>query len=152
MVTFRPMTEDEFAAFKAFMSVEYEQDVARGMGLPVEEVRERAQQQLESLMKDGLSSQEHLYWKVVAPEGGVVGDLWVMLQPRRQSFIYYIGINEAQRGKGYGEETMRHLEDEMRSRGVTHIALNVFGDNAVARRLYERVGYQTAAIYMNKAL
>lgn len=152
MVTFQPMTEDEFAAFKAAMAVDYEQDVASGMGLPVEDVRERAQEQLESLMKDGLGSQEHLYWKIVAPEDGVVGDLWVMLQPRRQSFIYYIGIDEGQRGKGYGEQAMRHLEGEMRSRGATHIALNVFGDNAVARRLYERVGYQAAAIYMNKAI
>ena len=34
--------------------------------------------------------------------------------------------------------------------GVTQIALNVWGDNVVARRLYERVGYQPQAIYMTK--
>lgn len=150
MVTFRPMSEAEFDAFKAFLTVEYEQDVAGGLGVPVEEVREQARQQLDTLMKDGIASSEHRYWQVVAPEVGDVGVLWVMLRPRQEAFIYFIGIDEAYRGKGYGEQTMRELEAVMRSQGVKRIALNVFGDNTVAQRLYQRVGYRAAAITMVK--
>jgi ribosomal protein S18 acetylase RimI-like enzyme len=144
------MTEDEFAAFKAFLAVEYEQDVARGLGVPVEEVHEQAQQQIEALMKDGIKSPDHRYWKVIASDGGAVGDLWVMLRPRQEAFIYFIGIDEAYRGQGYGEQTMNQLEVVMRSQGIIRIALNVFGDNAVAQRLYQRVGYRAAAITMVK--
>lgn len=150
MVTFRPMTEVEFAALKARMSVEYEQDVARGLGVPVEDVREQAQQQIESLMKDGINSPDHRYWTVVAPDVGDVGVLWVMLRPRQEAFIYFIGIDDAFQGRGYGEQTMKQLDVVMRSQGVKRIALNVFGDNAVAQRLYQRVGYRAAAISMVK--
>lgn len=150
MVTFQPMTEAEFTAFKAFLTVDYEQDVARGLGVPVEDVREQARQQIESLMKDGIQSADHRYWKVVSPDEGAVGDLWVMLQPKQQAFIYFIGIDEAYRGKGYGEQAMKQLDVVMRSQGVKRIALNVFGDNAVAQRLYQRMGYRAAAISMVK--
>lgn len=150
MVTFRPMTEAEFADFKAFLTVDYEQDIARGLGVPVEDVREQARQQIDSLMKDGVTSAEHRYWKVIAPADGDVGVLWVMLRPRGEAFIYFIGVDEAHRGKGYGEQTMKELEAVMRSQGVTRIGLNVFGDNAVAQRLYQRVGYRAAAISMVK--
>lgn len=150
MVTFRPMTQAEFDALKARMSEEYEQDVARGMGVPVEQVREQSQQQIESLMKDGINSADHRYWKVIAADEGEVGVLWVALRPRQEAFIYFIGIDEAQQGKGYGEQTMKQLEVVMRSQGITRIGLNVFGDNAVAQRLYQRVGYRAAAIAMVK--
>lgn len=150
MVTFRAMSEAEFAALKARMSVEYEQDVARGLGVPVEDVREQCQQQIESLMKDGINSSEHRYWTVVAPEVGDIGVLWVALRPRQEAFIYFIGIDDAYQGRGYGEQAMKQLEAVMRSQGITRIALNVFGDNAVAQRLYQRVGYRAAAITMVK--
>ena len=42
------------------------------------------------------------------------------------------------------------LEEELRERGIPRIGLNVFGRNAVARHLYESVGYQISSIQMSK--
>jgi ribosomal protein S18 acetylase RimI-like enzyme len=43
-------------------------------------------------------------------------------------------------------------EEEARRRGIDRLALNVFGRNTVARRLYRSLGYDENAIAMSKAL
>jgi ribosomal protein S18 acetylase RimI-like enzyme len=155
MVTLRPMTEDEFAALKAAMYASYPEERARaaGGGVVTEEEIEAGKRQIDELMDEGIQSKEHHYWKIVAPQDGAVGDLWVMVDDaRHRAFIYFIGTDAAFRGRGYGQQAMEALEAEVRPLGVTQIALNVWGDNSVARRLYERMGYQPQAIQMAKAI
>jgi GNAT superfamily N-acetyltransferase len=43
-------------------------------------------------------------------------------------------------------------EEEARRRGIPRLALNVFGGNNVARRLYTSLGYVENAVAMSKAL
>jgi ribosomal protein S18 acetylase RimI-like enzyme len=152
-VTFRPMTEPEYAALRAWLDEDYAQDVARAMDIPIEEARVAASKQAADLLKDGLATEGHYLWKIVAEQDAAVGDLWVFVDPRRRrAFIYFIGIDEAHRGKGYGKAAMLALEPEARSKGADHIDLNVFGDNATAIRLYEGLGYRPTAIGMRKGL
>jgi ribosomal protein S18 acetylase RimI-like enzyme len=47
---------------------------------------------------------------------------------------------------------MRAAEDYVKSQGGTKLELNVFGPNAVARGLYESLGYKTMTIGMRKDL
>ncbi len=47
---------------------------------------------------------------------------------------------------------MRLAEDFARSQGATSMRLNVFAYNVPAVRLYESLGYATAAMHMQKAL
>jgi ribosomal protein S18 acetylase RimI-like enzyme len=151
MVTLRPMTEPEFAVFKDFMYQDYVEAQARSAVVPVEEVSDMARAQIEHLMQDGLRSPMHRYWKVVTLEGTAVGDLWVQVEAeKRQAFIYFVGVEAPYRGRGYARQALTALEVLLRERGVTRTSLNVFGDNIVARRLYERLGYQQAAILMRK--
>jgi ribosomal protein S18 acetylase RimI-like enzyme len=153
MVTLRPMTEDEFEALKAATYATYPEERARaaGGGVVTAEEIEAGRRQIDELMSEGLQSKAHRYWKIVAPEVGAVGDLWVMVDDaKHRAFIYFIGTDAAYRGRGYGQQALEALEAQMRPLGVTQIALNVWGDNHVARRLYERVGYQPQAILMSK--
>lgn len=155
MVTLRPMTEDEFAALKAEMYASYPEERARaaGGGVVTQEEIEAGKRQIDELMAEGIHSKEHHYWKIVAPEVGAVGDLWVMVDDaKHRAFIYFIGTDAAYRGRGYGQQAMEALEAALRPLGVTQIALNVWGDNHVARRLYERMGYQPQAILMAKTI
>lgn len=154
MIHLRPMTEEEFAALKAAMYASYPEDRARAIGgdATAEEI-ENGRRQVDELMGEGVQSKAHHYWKMVAPDAGAVGDLWVFVdEAKRRAFIYFIGTDAAYRGRGYGYQALEALEAEVRPLGVTQIALNVFGDNDVARRLYERAGYQTQAISMAKDL
>ena len=47
-----------------------------------------------------------------------VGDLWVLVEPAKErAFIYFIGIDEAYRGKGYGRAAMQALEIDCEADG-----------------------------------
>jgi ribosomal protein S18 acetylase RimI-like enzyme len=152
-VTLRPMTEAEYAEMRVAIEENYAQDVARAMDVPIEEARAIAAKQFADLLKDGLATEGQYLWKVVADEDGAVGDLWTFVDPgKRRAFIYFIGIDERYRGKGYGKAAMLALEAAVRPKGADHIDLNVFGDNTTAIRLYEGLGYRPTAMNMRKVL
>jgi ribosomal protein S18 acetylase RimI-like enzyme len=152
-VTLRPMAEAEYAEMRAAIEENYAQDVARAMDVPIEEARAIAAKQFADLLKDGLATEGQYLWKVVADEDGAVGDLWTFVDPgKRRAFIYFIGIDERYRGKGYGKAAMLALEAAVTPKGADHIDLNVFGDNTTAIRLYEGLGYRPTAMNMRKVL
>jgi ribosomal protein S18 acetylase RimI-like enzyme len=151
MVTLRPMTEAEFAVFKVFMYRDYAEAQARGAGMPVAEVADTARAQIDHLMQEGLRSPGQRYWKLVTQQGTAIGDLWVQIEAeKRHAFIYFVGVDASSRGQGYARQALCALDDVLRAHGVTRISLNVFGDNVIARHLYEGLGYQPAAILMRK--
>jgi ribosomal protein S18 acetylase RimI-like enzyme len=153
VVGLRPMTEAEYESFRAWLDEDYAHDVARAMSLSLEEGRAAADKQLRELLKDGLHSEGHYLWKIVAEGGTTVGDLWVFVDSaKHRAFIYFVGIDEAQRGKGYGKAVMRLLEAQVKPMDVGRIELNVFGDNTTAIHLYESLGYQPIAIGMRKEI
>jgi ribosomal protein S18 acetylase RimI-like enzyme len=47
---------------------------------------------------------------------------------------------------------MRAFEGEARARGFARAGLNVYGDNHVARRLYESLGYVETSRQLHKEL
>lgn len=153
MVTLQPMTEDEYNAYLPHLLEGYAAERAEADDTPLEQERTAASEQTASLLPQGLRTPDHYLWRVVAEDGARVGTLWVHVQPAEQrAFIYDIEIDAAQRGKGYGEATMRALEEQLRPRGFTHIGLNVFGPNTVARALYDKIGYRLAATFMLKRI
>ena len=58
------------------------------------------------------------------------------------SFVFDVEVNADQRGKGRGKAIMIAGEAAALMAGSTRLALHVFGHNTVARRLYERLGYE----------
>jgi ribosomal protein S18 acetylase RimI-like enzyme len=153
MVTLRPMTEAEYEAFLAALRPSYGADTAQAEDLPLEKAQTAATAQTAQLLPQGFRTPDHHFWRVVAEDGAVVGSLWVHHKPdQRRAFIYEIEIDEAQRGRGYGEAAMRALEETLRSMQVTHIGLSVFGFNTTARALYDKLGYRAAATYMLKRI
>lgn len=152
-VTLRPMTEAEYGAYRAVLDEHYAQDTARAMDIPLEEARVTTGRQVAELLKDGLATEGHHLWHVVSEPDGLVGSLWVFVDPtQRRAFVYDIEINEGYRGKGYGKAAMLAVESAVRPMGAAHIDLSVFGYNTTARRLYEGLGYEPIAIGMRKVL
>jgi len=68
------------------------------------------------------------------------------------AWIYDITVDEDERGKGWGRAIMHAFEAEARARGFARAGLNVYGDNHVARRLYESLGYVETARQLHKEL
>jgi ribosomal protein S18 acetylase RimI-like enzyme len=153
MVTLRPMTQAEYEKLRSWMDEDYAREVAKAMGVSIEEGRAATQKQLADLLKDGVQTEGHYLWKIVTEDGAAAGDLWVMVEPAKErAFIYFIGIDEAYRGKGYGRAAMKTLETTVKPLGASRIDLNVFGDNTAAINLYQSLGYQALSMGMRKPI
>lgn len=153
MLALRPMTEEEYTQFMAFLEEEYPRDRSRNLGTPLEEERAGSLKQINGLLPQGFQTPGHFFWMVVDEGGATMGRLWVAVDAAKgQAFIYDIAIDEGQRGKGYGRQTLELLDAEARRLGLRRIVLNVFGDNAVAQHLYRTAGYHPVAILMRKDL
>jgi RimJ/RimL family protein N-acetyltransferase len=152
-ITLRPMTEAEYQRLRESIFEDYARETASVRSTSLEEGRQEAARQFDALLPDGIASKGHYFWRIIADDGSAVGDLWVLVEPEKQrAFIYFIGIDEAYRGRGYSKAAMLALETAVKPLGASHIDLNVFGDNTVAIRLYESLGYRPTAMNMRKAI
>jgi GNAT superfamily N-acetyltransferase len=148
------MRDDEFAVWLPRVLEGYAQAMIEEGGVPPESAREKAAADTEALFPGGRPSAEQLVL-VIEADGEAVGELWIaerreMTQPCL--FVYDIHLEERHRGRGYGKAAMRFAEEEARRRGFDRVALNVFGRNTVARRLYQSLGYEENAVSMSKTV
>ncbi len=56
--------------------------------------------------------------------------------------LYYVAVEPALRGKGFGKQAVRAAEFWLRKRGVWKINLLVRAENAQIRGFYEKLGYE----------
>jgi ribosomal protein S18 acetylase RimI-like enzyme len=68
------------------------------------------------------------------------------------AYVYEVLVHPEHRRQGHARRAFMLLEQEVRQRGLAGIALHVFGHNAGARHLYERLGFRTTNINMLKAI
>jgi ribosomal protein S18 acetylase RimI-like enzyme len=153
-VAIRPMRDDEFTAWLPKMREDYGQAMVDDAGVTPEGAKAKAAADIEQLFPGLQPSADQLVF-VVEADGEPVGELWLAERDdfgRRTLFIYDIHMDETQRGRGYAKAAMLLAEEEARRRGIGRLALNVFGRNTVARRLYQSLGYEENAIAMSKSL
>jgi ribosomal protein S18 acetylase RimI-like enzyme len=90
---------------------------------------------------------------VIEANGERVGELWLAereVQLRRVLWVYEVRVRERYRGRGFARAAMELAELEAKRRGLSHVALNVFGGNDPARGLYRSLGYSEDAVSMSK--
>jgi len=153
----RPLRDDEFDTYVEHGRADYTRDMIENAGVPREQAERKAEHDWQRLLPNGLASPGQFLFAVEdAGTGERVGDLWYAERESdfegKTAFIYSIEISERFRGRGFGRQAMLLLEDEVRSRGLTRIALNVFGGNEIARSLYRSLGYAETAVWMAKEL
>ena len=69
-----------------------------------------------------------------------------------KAFIFDFVIDEEFRGKGFGKQALRAMDEKLKSMKVESVGLHVFGDNITAQELYKKVGFQITGIHMKKDL
>ncbi len=116
-----------------------------------ERARRNVEQNKERLFKDGLPV-EGQYIFDVRVDGCAVGFLWLGRQDGAETdwFVYDIVIDAEHRGRGIGRSAMLAGENHVKALGATSLALNVFGPNVAARKLYESLGFHVVAQVMKK--
>lgn len=150
----RPLRDDEYEAWYAYVRDEFAKSLIELADTPADAAHARAEQVMGDVLPDGLGTAGH-WVSVVERDGERVGKLWLAVREmdgRQVLYIYDVEIEEAYRGQGLGRAAMLLAEDEARARGLSRIELNVFGGNAVARKLYLSLGYAERAISMGKDL
>ena len=148
------MRRDEFERWLPALREAYAEDIIRNGGASEVDARKKAAVDTERLFPNGQPSSDQFVF-VIEVDAEPVGDLWVAEREGdlgRGLWIYDVRIEEANRGRGYGKEAMLLAEEEARRRGLSRVALNVFGGNAVARGLYQSLGYVETAVLMSKRL
>ena len=153
-VTLRPMTVEEFDAWVPGAIEEYANDHIRAGSRPADTALESSKKEFAKLLPDGVATVGHHL--LIAEDGAdYVGLLWLNIpegEPVPRVFVYNVVVDESQRGKGYGRAIMLAAEPYARQHGADTIRLHVFGDNTVARGLYESLVYVATNINMAKPL
>ncbi|MGP4110923.1 GNAT family N-acetyltransferase [Streptomyces sp. 4N509B] len=158
----RPMSAAEFSVWLA-------EDRARmiadgtGRGLTPEEAARRVDDGHRRLLPEGVATTGAALRVLTRADvpGRVVGSLWVALAERLPpgmdgvdgaGYVYAVAVAADQRGRGHGRALMEEAERLCRDAGLGRVGLSVAADNAVARRLYDALGYRTRELHLSKPL
>jgi ribosomal protein S18 acetylase RimI-like enzyme len=149
-----PMTDEEFADFLREAVVTYAEAHVEAGSWPAEGAHERSVEEHAHLLPQGLATPgHHLY---TARDGDDrIGVLWLARRPHgtgEMVFVYNVEVEAGRRGRGYGAAIMRAAEKRTLADGLDQLQLHVFGDNAVARSLYRKLGYVETNVVMAKQL
>lgn len=152
VVRTRPMTDAEYDAYRDVSADAYAEELrASGAASDLDAARAEAEQSHVRLLPQGLQTPGQKFWTIRTPEDDEAGLLWLHLQDA-QAYIYDIEMRPAVRGQGYGTQALRFAAEQAREAGIDVLALNVFGHNDDARRLYTREGFVETEIVWSAPL
>ncbi|WP_169734201.1 GNAT family N-acetyltransferase [Hamadaea tsunoensis] len=139
----RPMTDEEYQGWYAQEVDGYaESFVLNGLMTP-EAAQAHSEKQFHELLPEGTRTEGQSIW-TIADGDTAVGSIWLKhAYSPGTAWVFGVEVKESARGKGYGRAAMLAGEQRTIEGGDRRLALNVFGHNEVARRLYERLGYTT---------
>lgn len=112
-----------------------------------------SKKQFESLLKDGLKSEGHFFWKICLDEKKI-GDFWFHRLPKdlEKVFVYDTAIVEEYQSQGIGTTSFSIIQERLKALGIRKIGLHVFAHNTGAIRLYERLGFEYTSHNMSYSL
>lgn len=155
-LTLRPMTEAEYAVWRAHSVEGYAQMQVAAGAWSADDAPQRAERSFDELLPEGLRTQDMLLLSGVDAEGRPVGVIWLSLRhPSGRpgtGYVYDIEVLPARRGEGLGRALLAAGEQVLRERGLRAIGLNVHGGNETAISLYASSGYLVTTMQMRKDL
>jgi ribosomal protein S18 acetylase RimI-like enzyme len=148
------MTASEYDAWIGGAVQAFAEERAAAVGIPLDVSVTRARVQLTGLLPEGTATPGMSLLVIIDAAGVDVGHLWLGADPDRADtlFVWDISIDAKFRGAGLGRAAMIAAEGLARKAGHVSMSLNVFGPNAVARRLYDSLGYRATSVQMVKSL
>lgn len=151
MVRLVPMREEVFEDYIQDSLREYAQAHVKAGNWSPSEATRRAEEQFQSLLPQGMQSEGHHLLEIEDQGSGEkVGVVWVAEMGRgedRAAFVYDLRVAPPFRRRGYGERAMRSVEALVVGLGSRTINLHVFADNAAARALYKKLGYEVVKTF-----
>lgn len=156
MTLLTPMTETEFCAYLETAIPDFAQDkVNAGQWVPAESLELSRKGYAESLPQGLATPDNYLFAVRDGATSEQIGMLWFAAQERggqRIAYVYDVAIDAQHQRKGHASRVFAALEVEVQKRGLSGIALHVFGHNTGAQALYQKLGYLPTNINMFKPL
>nr|WP_295769531.1 GNAT family N-acetyltransferase [Rhodoferax sp.] len=156
MTVLESMSDAEFSQYLAVAIPDYAQGKIDSGQWAASEALELSRKAYADLLPQGLQTPDNFLFTVhdgVSPEG--IGMVWFAAQERggqRIAFVYDVSVDPAHQRKGHASRAFIALEVEVQKRGLSGIALHVFGQNTGAQALYRSLGFVTTNINMFKQL
>ena len=155
----RPMTQPEYAAWKAETIPAYAADKVASGQWSKEESLELSRNEHEELLPQGLATPDNHLFAIVdvdgSPDAPLVGILWFAVKTKfaaKIAYVFDISVRPERQRQGHGHRAFIALEEEVRRLGLAGIALHVFGHNPGAQALYAKLGFHPTNISLYKAV
>ncbi len=149
-VALRRKSDEVLHLWLSGMFDDYRKDLIGAGNSPEEAEKNIERTRAQLFVGDELAEGQFIFDVVRGEEK--VGTLWIGVRSGTDWWIYDIVVDEEFRGTGLGRPTLRAAEEYVQAHGGTRLGLNVFGPNAVARHLYDAVGYEVVSTQMMKDL
>lgn len=150
------MNDEQYEAFHDQSAADYAAEkVAAGTWEAADAQRLAAESFAKYLPQGKDTPGAYIYNVVDTEHDRIVGYIWLHMSDSpagKQAFLYDILIHELYQGKGYGQATMKALDQVAIEAGAVKIGLHVFGHNLKAVHVYEKAGYQITDYQMSKTL
>jgi ribosomal protein S18 acetylase RimI-like enzyme len=153
MIELRELLSEEIAPYFDNLWGEYRKELIAA-GYSEGYAEENVESNKKSVSPKGiLSPGNHIFYAYSGEDK--VGKIWLTTSNREGIVdwsIYDVETFPDFRGKGFGRQIMVEAEKFVRDSGGDSITLSVFGNNTVARNLYESLNYETIRVGMKKVL
>lgn len=156
MIQLHKMNDLDFEDYMARAIIDYAADkVATGVWVKAEAVQ-LAKKAFDRLLPNGANTENEYLFTILNTEiNQKIGYLWFQLSETllyKTAFILDFIIFEPYRGRGYGQQTLKTLEEVAKRLDIHKMILHVFAHNTTAIALYEKLGYKNTDITMGKYL
>jgi ribosomal protein S18 acetylase RimI-like enzyme len=154
MIEIREMSADEFLVYQEMAVEHLAREEAEAFERPLEEMVISARKAFDSLLPSRGPAGPGQYLYSLWAEGQSLGYAWMNLRGDQNQTAYILDfyLHPEMRGKGYGTKAFAAIENRARQLGAESITLNVFRHNAIALRLYEKLGFRIVSYLMAKKL
>ncbi len=88
-----------------------------------------------------LSEANTLSYRVITPNGNMVGFIFIMLNENGAGHITTIGVAPEHRRRGLALKLLNHAENALQNRRISMMTLEVRAGNSAAQNLYLGLGY-----------
>nr|WP_285850582.1 GNAT family N-acetyltransferase [Niallia circulans] len=143
------MNADEYQRYLSSAIKTYAEEKVLAGNWKQDESLKKAEEEYTKLLPQGEKTERNFLYTIQKGDEAV-GVIWLAQKSEELGFIYDIYILEKYQGNGYAKQALKSIENVGQKLGLKKIGLHVFGHNKVARGLYEKLGYETTNVLMEK--
>jgi ribosomal protein S18 acetylase RimI-like enzyme len=146
------MPQESFNAYRLASARGYADDNIASGRWPVEAAFERAIEDFDLSLPQGLSTPNNYIYEINDVElEETVGVMWFAVIEKngiRSAFVYDVEVAAAHQRKGHARRAFKLLESIVQGMGMQSIGLHVFNQNAGALALYRSLEYEVTSVNM----